>query len=131
MEQPKPLAGWLREGASRGKKDTVTALFNLLTHTDNCLRVINAGVVTPLVGAVGVDDYSSTLKLQDTMSSQLDVLSQGTTMVDEEEDMAASLVIEMAAPETEWPVFPSTGAKMKNSGDNISDPLITNILTFH
>ncbi|KAK2642558.1 hypothetical protein Ddye_024321 [Dipteronia dyeriana] len=47
------LAGLLRMGTTRGKKDAVTALFNLSTHTDNCLQMIEAGAVTALVGALG------------------------------------------------------------------------------
>ncbi|KAI9198710.1 hypothetical protein LWI28_020980 [Acer negundo] len=47
------LAGLLRVGTPRGKKDAVTALFNLSTHTDNCQQMIEAGAVTALVGALG------------------------------------------------------------------------------
>ncbi|KAG7019558.1 U-box domain-containing protein 17, partial [Cucurbita argyrosperma subsp. argyrosperma] len=47
------LAGLLRDGTPRGKKDAVTALFNLSTHTDNCVQMIEAGAVTALVGALG------------------------------------------------------------------------------
>ncbi|KAF5738275.1 Plant U-box 17 [Tripterygium wilfordii] len=46
------LAGLLRMGTPRGKKDAVTALFNLSTHTENCTRMIEAGAVTALVGAL-------------------------------------------------------------------------------
>ncbi|XP_071935220.1 U-box domain-containing protein 17-like [Coffea arabica] len=49
------LAGLLREGTPRGKKDAVTALFNLSTHTDNCVRMIDSGAVTALVGALGCE----------------------------------------------------------------------------
>lgn len=47
------LAGLLQDGTPRGKKDAVTALFNLSTHTENCLRMIEAGAVMSLVGALG------------------------------------------------------------------------------
>ncbi|GMI72897.1 plant U-box 17, ARABIDOPSIS THALIANA PLANT U-BOX 17 [Hibiscus trionum] len=47
------LAGLLRVGTPRGKKDAVTALFNLSTHSENCARMIEAGAVTTLVGALG------------------------------------------------------------------------------
>ncbi|KAI9121361.1 hypothetical protein K1719_008394 [Acacia pycnantha] len=46
------LAQLLQEGNLRGKKDAVTALFNLSTHTDNCIRMIEAGAITALVGAL-------------------------------------------------------------------------------
>ncbi|GMP74215.1 hypothetical protein CsSME_00031692 [Camellia sinensis var. sinensis] len=49
------LAGLLKEGTARGKKDAVTALFNLSTHTDNCVRMIKSGAVTALVAALGVE----------------------------------------------------------------------------
>ena len=49
------LAGLLQEGTPRGKKDAVTALFNLSTHTENCVRMIEAGAVTALVGALGIE----------------------------------------------------------------------------
>ncbi|GAV78888.1 Arm domain-containing protein/U-box domain-containing protein [Cephalotus follicularis] len=49
------LADLLRVGTLRGKKDAVTALFNLSTHTDNCVRMIDAGAVTALVGALGTE----------------------------------------------------------------------------
>ncbi|KAE8708865.1 U-box domain-containing protein 17 [Hibiscus syriacus] len=47
------LAGLLRVGTPRGKKDAVTALFNLSTHLENGARMIEAGTVTALVGALG------------------------------------------------------------------------------
>lgn len=46
------LAGLLREGTARGKKDAVTALFNLSTHNENCSRMIDSGAVTALVEAL-------------------------------------------------------------------------------
>ncbi|KAL6206746.1 hypothetical protein ACLB2K_023993 [Fragaria x ananassa] len=49
------LAGLLLHGTQRGKKDAVTALFNLSTHTENCARMIEAGAVTALVSALGID----------------------------------------------------------------------------
>lgn len=49
------LAGLLREGSLRGKKDAVTALFNLSTHTENCARMIDSGAVNALVGALGCE----------------------------------------------------------------------------
>ncbi|KAK7400192.1 hypothetical protein VNO78_11392 [Psophocarpus tetragonolobus] len=47
------LAWLLEEGTQRGKKDAVTALFNLSTHTENCLRMIEAGAVKAMVVALG------------------------------------------------------------------------------
>ncbi|XP_011101441.1 U-box domain-containing protein 17 isoform X2 [Sesamum indicum] len=52
------LAGLLREGTARGKKDAVTALFNLSTHTENCARMIESGAITALVGALGCEGVS-------------------------------------------------------------------------
>ncbi|KAF7803222.1 U-box domain-containing protein 17 [Senna tora] len=49
------LSGLLQEGTLRGKKDAVTALFNLSTHADNCGRMIEAGAITALVGALGTE----------------------------------------------------------------------------
>ncbi|XP_074308012.1 U-box domain-containing protein 17 [Silene latifolia] len=54
----KALAELLMGGTSRGKKDAVTALFNLSTHADNCARMIGSGAVTALVGALGVEGVS-------------------------------------------------------------------------
>ncbi|KAE8713914.1 U-box domain-containing protein 17 [Hibiscus syriacus] len=47
------LSGLLRVGTPRGKKDVVIALFNQSTHLENCARMIEARVVTTLVGALG------------------------------------------------------------------------------
>ncbi|KAL0305589.1 UNVERIFIED_CONTAM: U-box domain-containing protein 17 [Sesamum radiatum] len=52
------LAGLLREGTARGKKDAVTALFNLSTHTENCARMIESGAITAIVGALGCEGVS-------------------------------------------------------------------------
>ncbi|XP_042484725.1 U-box domain-containing protein 17-like [Macadamia integrifolia] len=49
------LAGLLREGSLRGKKDAVTALFNLSTHMDNCKKMIESGAMTALVEALGTE----------------------------------------------------------------------------
>ncbi|WOG86572.1 hypothetical protein DCAR_0205787 [Daucus carota subsp. sativus] len=49
------LAGLLTEGTQRGKKDAVTALFNLSTHMDNCAKMIDSGAVAALVQALGFD----------------------------------------------------------------------------
>ncbi|KAF5736262.1 Plant U-box 17 [Tripterygium wilfordii] len=46
------LVGLLRLGTPRGKKDAVTALYNLSTHVENCTRMIETGAVTALVGAL-------------------------------------------------------------------------------
>ncbi|KAM0071480.1 putative U box domain, armadillo-like helical, Zinc finger, RING/FYVE/PHD-type [Helianthus debilis subsp. tardiflorus] len=46
------LAGLLRDGTPRGKKDAVTALFNLSTHTANCEKMIEYGVVKALIEAL-------------------------------------------------------------------------------
>ncbi|CAA2953871.1 U-box domain-containing 17 [Olea europaea subsp. europaea] len=47
------LARLLKEGTPRGQKDAVTALFNLSTHSENCVRMIESGAITALVGALG------------------------------------------------------------------------------
>lgn len=49
------LVGLLKGGSPRGKKDAVTALFNLSTHSDNCNRMIESGAVAALIGALGTD----------------------------------------------------------------------------
>ncbi|KAJ4981692.1 hypothetical protein NE237_032529 [Protea cynaroides] len=49
------LARLLRDGSPRGKKDAVTALFNLSTHFDNCTRMIESGALSALVGALGTE----------------------------------------------------------------------------
>ncbi|KZV47503.1 U-box domain-containing protein 17 [Dorcoceras hygrometricum] len=54
----KALAGLLKEGTTRGKKDAVTALFNLSTHIENCARMIESGAVSALVDALGCDGVS-------------------------------------------------------------------------
>ncbi|CAN6975416.1 unnamed protein product [Brassica rapa subsp. trilocularis] len=46
------LSSLLRNGTPRGKKDAVTALYNLSTHPDNCGRMIEGGGVSSLVGAL-------------------------------------------------------------------------------
>lgn len=50
------LAGLLREGTPRGKKDAVTALFNICTDTATCGRIIESGVLTALVASLGVEN---------------------------------------------------------------------------
>ncbi|CAN7093796.1 unnamed protein product [Brassica rapa subsp. narinosa] len=52
------LSSLLRNGTPRGKKDAVTALYNLSTHPDNCGRMIEGGGVTSLVGALKNDVVS-------------------------------------------------------------------------
>ncbi|KAL8192150.1 hypothetical protein R6Q57_028012 [Mikania cordata] len=46
------LAGLLRDGTPRGKKDAVTALYNLSTHTANSAKMIEYGVVNALIEAL-------------------------------------------------------------------------------
>ncbi|KAJ6824353.1 U-box domain-containing protein 17-like [Iris pallida] len=45
------LAGLLRNGSQRGKRDAVTALFNLSTHPDCCLKMMESGAVWALLEA--------------------------------------------------------------------------------
>lgn len=52
------LTTLLKEGTTRGKKDAVTALFNLSTHLENCGRMIESGAVPAIVGALEVDGVS-------------------------------------------------------------------------
>ncbi|KAL8103505.1 U-box domain-containing protein 17-like [Apium graveolens] len=49
------LAWLLMEGTARGKRDAVTALFNLATHMDNCAKMIDSGAVAALVRALWCD----------------------------------------------------------------------------
>ncbi|CAA7397514.1 unnamed protein product [Spirodela intermedia] len=49
------LMGLLREGSQRGKKDAVTALFNISTHCDCCERMIQSGATSALVAALAED----------------------------------------------------------------------------
>ncbi|XP_071715074.1 U-box domain-containing protein 17-like [Rutidosis leptorrhynchoides] len=49
------LAHMLRDGTPRGKKDAITALFNLSTHIDNCVKMIEYGVVKALVEALNCE----------------------------------------------------------------------------
>lgn len=48
----------LKQGTRRGKKDAVTALYNLSTNSENCLKMIDAGGVKALVGALSIDGVS-------------------------------------------------------------------------
>ncbi|KAL7142564.1 hypothetical protein ABFS83_08G131800 [Erythranthe nasuta] len=52
------LASLLRNGTPRGKKDAVTALFNLSTHIENCARMIESGAITVLVEALDFEGVS-------------------------------------------------------------------------
>nr|XP_043621621.1 U-box domain-containing protein 17 [Erigeron canadensis] len=52
------LAGLLKDGTPRGKKDAVTALFNLSTHTANCVNMIENGVVKVLVEALECENVA-------------------------------------------------------------------------
>lgn len=49
------LAEMLRDGRLRGKKDAVTALFNLSTHPECCQTMVDSGAVFALVGALEVE----------------------------------------------------------------------------
>ncbi|KAI3719099.1 hypothetical protein L6452_19989 [Arctium lappa] len=49
------LSVLLSNGTSRGKKDAVTALFNLSTHTEICSQMIEFGAVRALIEALGCD----------------------------------------------------------------------------
>ncbi|XP_010540527.1 PREDICTED: U-box domain-containing protein 17-like [Tarenaya hassleriana] len=46
------LASLLQNGTPRGKKDAVTAMYNLSTHLENCGNMIEYGGVLALVGAL-------------------------------------------------------------------------------
>ncbi|XP_051128416.1 U-box domain-containing protein 17-like [Andrographis paniculata] len=52
------LAALLRDGTPRGKKDAVTALFNLSTHTENCARMIESGAIAALVESLQCEGVS-------------------------------------------------------------------------
>ncbi|XP_068643397.1 U-box domain-containing protein 17-like [Aristolochia californica] len=83
------LAGLLRGGSSRGKKDAVTALFNLSTHSENCARMIEAGATSALVGALWTDGVA------EEAAGALALLVRqpaGAQAVGREEDVVASLV---------------------------------------
>ncbi|XP_047330479.1 U-box domain-containing protein 17 [Impatiens glandulifera] len=49
------LSRLLREGTPRGRKDAVTALFNLSTHVDNYQKMVDFGAITALVYTLGVE----------------------------------------------------------------------------
>lgn len=49
------LAELLIIGSSRGKKDAVTALFNLSTHPESGEKMVSSGAVSALVSALGME----------------------------------------------------------------------------
>ncbi|KAM0933689.1 putative U box domain, armadillo repeat-containing domain, armadillo-like helical [Dioscorea sansibarensis] len=49
------LAELLTIGSSRGKKDAVTALFNLSTHPESGEKMVSSGAVSALVSALGME----------------------------------------------------------------------------
>lgn len=52
------LSALLLEGTPRGKKDAVTALFNLSTHTEICTEMIEFGAVRALIDALECEDVA-------------------------------------------------------------------------
>lgn len=52
------LAELLKGGTQRGKKDAVTALFNLSTHNENCAIMIESGAIKALVEALRFEGVS-------------------------------------------------------------------------
>ncbi|XP_068665383.1 U-box domain-containing protein 17-like [Aristolochia californica] len=83
------LAGLLREGSSRGKKDAVTALFNLSTHSENCARMADAGATSALVGALWTEGVA------EEAAGALALLVRqpaGAQAIGQEEDVVAGLV---------------------------------------
>ncbi|XP_062012901.1 U-box domain-containing protein 17 [Rosa rugosa] len=83
------LAGLLLHGTQRGKKDAVTALFNLSTHTENCARMIEAGAVTALVSALGIEGVA-----EESAGALALIVRQpsGATAVGKEEMAVAGLI---------------------------------------
>ncbi|XP_008794161.3 U-box domain-containing protein 17-like [Phoenix dactylifera] len=58
MDEPgavEALANMLMDGSPRGRKDAVMALFNLSTHPQSWVGMMDMGAVSALVGAVGDD----------------------------------------------------------------------------
>ncbi|CAH1424901.1 unnamed protein product [Lactuca virosa] len=52
------LSALLSKGTLRGKKDAVTALFNLSTHTEICTEMIGFGAVRALIEALGCEEVA-------------------------------------------------------------------------
>ncbi|GER24532.1 U-box domain-containing protein [Striga asiatica] len=48
----------LRNGTPRGRKDAVTALFNLSTHSENVGIMVESGAISGLIEALGCDDVA-------------------------------------------------------------------------
>lgn len=83
------LARLLLHGTQRGKKDAVTALFNLSTHTENCARMIEAGAVTALVSALEIEGVA-----EEAAGALALIVRQpiGATAVGKEEMAVAGLI---------------------------------------
>ncbi|KAE8675059.1 U-box domain-containing protein 17 [Hibiscus syriacus] len=86
------LLGLLRVRTPRGKKDVVTALFNMSTHLENCARMIEAGDVTVLVGALGNEGVA-----EEAAGALALIVRQpiGVEVVGKEEMAVAGLIIMM------------------------------------
>lgn len=52
------LSGLLRHGSQRGKKDAVTALFNLSTHPECCVSMMDSGAIWALVKALSMEEVA-------------------------------------------------------------------------
>lgn len=83
------LAGLLLHGTQRGKKDAVTALFNLSTHAENCARMIESGAVTALVSALEIEGVA-----EEAAGALALIVRQpiGATAVGKEEMAVAGLI---------------------------------------
>ncbi|KAG0457829.1 hypothetical protein HPP92_022986 [Vanilla planifolia] len=79
------LAGLLREGTPRGKKDAVTALFNLSTHPECSVRMVESGALSALVEALkteGVaEEAAGALALLARQQSVVDVVGKDDVTV--------------------------------------------------
>ncbi|KAK9936638.1 hypothetical protein M0R45_013467 [Rubus argutus] len=83
------LAGLLLHGTQRGKKDAVTALFNLSTHAENCARMIESGAVRALVSALEIEGVA-----EEAAGALALIVRQpiGATAVGKEEMAVAGLI---------------------------------------
>lgn len=119
------LVGLLRDGRTRGKKDGVMALYNLSTHPDNIVKIIESGAASSLVEAV----VNNTEGVCDEASGAVALLARQETaaeMMGRNEETVMGLVglVRQGSPKTKENVLSALVAMCRSGGVEVTETVV-------